>query len=373
MMDVNSKTERYVSLDGLRAYAAIGIMLMHVQATIDIRPTGGFLYNTFIPSLTNFVYLFLMISAFAVCCGYYEKFKTGTIKPNDFYKKRYSRILPFFAILVLIDTFVPHAPNKFEAALIAAGELSGSSTILQSIYDGFAELTLAFNLLPNPQPPIGVAWFLGVIFLFYMIFPFFVFMMDNKRRAWISLLLCFVFCFMAVDYFLTDRFINWEMTRHCIVYDGPFLALGGVIYLYKDNISTFVRKYRWPVLAFCIALTCVYWFVPATHKGFPFVILMTMITGAWLCYAIGTSGVILNNKVVKYLSGISMEIYLCHMMCFRAVQYLHLDGFINNIYLVYWITSILTLAVAIIFSHVVKYIFLPKVSLLLTPKKAVNG
>lgn len=366
--------ERYNSIDGLRAYAAVGIMMMHVQATIAVRPRGGFIYDSFIPSLTNFVYLFLIISAFAVCCGYYDKFKTGTIRPNEFYKKRYSRIIPFFAILVLIDTFVPHAPNKWEMAHMAAGEaVSGVDAFIHSVYDGFAQLTLAFNLLPNPRPTIGVAWFLGVIFLFYMIFPFFVFMMDNKRRAWISLLICFVFCFMAVDYFLTDRFINWEMTRHCIIYDGPFLAMGGVIFLYKDDISRVVRKFRWPVLAFCLGLTCVYWFVPATHKGFLFVVTMSIITGSWLCYAIGTSGLVLNNKAVKYLGSISMEIYLCHMMCFRAVQFLHINDHISNIYIVYWITCILTLGVAIVFSHVVKFIFLPKVISLLTPKKVVNG
>ena len=62
---------KYGSLDGLRAYAAIGILLMHVQATVGVSPTGGFIYDTFIPSLTHFVYLFLVISAFSVCCGYY--------------------------------------------------------------------------------------------------------------------------------------------------------------------------------------------------------------------------------------------------------------------------------------------------------------
>ena len=363
--------EKYFSLDGLRAYAAIGIMMMHVQATIAVRPRGGFVYDTFIPSLTHFVYLFLVISAFALCCGYYEKFKRGSITPYAFYQKRYSRILPFFAVLVLIDLVIPHSPNKFEVARMAAGEIAGPSTFLQSLYDSFAELTLAFNLLPNPQPPIGVAWFLGVIFLFYMIFPFFVFMMDNKKRAWVSIAICYIFCFMAVDYFLTDRFINWEMTRHSIVYDAPFLALGGGIFMYKDSIKLLVGKFRWPFLVLCVVLTCIYWFVPASHDGFLFVVVMSVITAAWLCYAIGTNGKVLNNKVVSYLSSISMEIYLCHMMCFRAVQFLHIDNYISNIYMLYWITCILTLGIAIVFSHVVKYIFLPKTEKLMT--KAQNN
>ena len=109
-------------------------------------------------------------------------------------------------------------------------------------------------------------------------------------------------------------------------------------------------------------LVFVYWFVPLTHKGFLFVIVMSLVTVLWLCYAIGTSGKILNNRVVKYLSGISMEIYLCHMMCFRAVQFLHIENYINNIYVVYWTTCVLTIVIAVVFCHVVKYMVLPKIS-----------
>lgn len=359
------KQERYYAIDGLRAFAAIGIMLMHVRVCVTDSPEGGFLYSTFIPSLTHFVYLFLVISAFSVCCGYYDKVKEGTITPNAFYKKRYSRILPFFALLVLIDIVVPHSPNKYELAHMAAGEaVTGGASFVHSLYDGFAQLTLAFNLLPNPRPTIGVAWFLGVIFLFYMLFPFFVFMMDNKRRAWISLIICYFFSFMAIDYFLTERFINWEMTRHSIIYDAPFLALGGVVFLYKDKIKSFVIRFRWPFFFLCIGLTCVYWFVESTHKGFLFVIVMSIITTSWLCYAIGSNGYVLTNKVVRFLSGISMEIYLCHMMCFRAVGFLHLERYIGNIYVVYWATCILTLAIAVCFSYLIKNIIFPRISAL---------
>lgn len=224
------KQMKFSSLDGLRAYAAIGILVMHVQANVTVMPIGGFVYDTIIPSLTHFVYLFLLVSAFAVCCGYYDKFKIGAITPNEFYKKRYQRILPFFAILVLIDTCVPHAPNKYELEHMTGEVATGLSAFINSLYDGFAELTLTFNLLPNPKPSIGVAWFLGVIFLFYMLFPYFVFLIDNKKRAWKSLIVSYIFCFAAINYFLTEQFIDFKMTRHNIVYDGPFLLLGGGYY-----------------------------------------------------------------------------------------------------------------------------------------------
>ena len=56
--------KRYESLNGLRAYAAIGIVLMHVRANIDVNVTGNFLYNHIIPAMSDFVFLFMMVSAF---------------------------------------------------------------------------------------------------------------------------------------------------------------------------------------------------------------------------------------------------------------------------------------------------------------------
>lgn len=75
---------------------------------------------------------------------------------------------------------------------------------------------------------------------------------------------------------------------------------------------------------------------------------------AWLIYAIGSKDIVLNNKVAKYLSGISMEIYFCHMMFFRVTSMLHLDKFIHNNDMLYVVTCIATLFGAICFSHVVK-------------------
>lgn len=51
---------------------------------------------------------------------------------------------------------------------------------------------------------------------------------------------------------------------------------------------------------------------------------------ACLIYAIGSKDIVLNNRVAKYLSGISMEIYLCHMMFFRVASMLHLDKFFST-------------------------------------------
>ena len=156
--------ERYGTIDGLRMIACIGIMMMHIQANNNYEITGYF-YNTVIPSFTNFVFLFMTVSAFGMCCGYYEKVMNQTISLPDFYAKRFKKILPFFGVLVLIDVVI--SPSR------------------AALFEAFADLTLLFGFLPNAGniSVIGVGWFLGLVFVFYLCFPFFCVLLANKKRA----------------------------------------------------------------------------------------------------------------------------------------------------------------------------------------------
>lgn len=84
------------NIDGLRAISCIGIIAMHILANSNYSAAEGWMKNTFIPSLTLLVYLFMMISGFGMSMGYYERFKNHTVDFNAFYKRRYIKILPFF-------------------------------------------------------------------------------------------------------------------------------------------------------------------------------------------------------------------------------------------------------------------------------------
>lgn len=141
---INVKKERYGALDGLRAYAALGILLMHVQANMVVKPSAGYVTERLIPFFTDFTLLFMVVSGFSLCCGYYTRIKEGMITPNAFYRKRYLRILPFFALLCIIDLMIE--PD------------------LGSLCEVFSNMTLCFGLLPPDTEihVIGVGWFLGV-------------------------------------------------------------------------------------------------------------------------------------------------------------------------------------------------------------------
>lgn len=248
------KKEHYGAIDGLRTIACIGIVMMHVAANTDYSITG-FFYNSMIPSFTNFVFLFMTISAFGMCCGYYHKMLNNQINLSDFYAKRFKKILPFFALLVLIDVLL--------------------SPSLNAIYEAFADLTLLFGFLPNAGniSVIGVGWFLGLIFVFYICFPFYCVLIKNKKRAWIAFFLSLIFNFVCSVYF--------DVGRTNILYSSCYLIAGGLIYLYRTNIRSLNQ---WALLVAVLFSVVLYYLIGANT------LTCLLVSSSLLVYAISNRG-----------------------------------------------------------------------------------
>lgn len=324
--------ERYDNLDGLRAISCIGIVAMHIKANTSYQ-ISGWLWNIFIPSLTHLVPLFLILSGFGMFCGYYEKVKSGKVDWNQFFIKRYNKILPFFAFLILIDLVMERS--------------------VAHVIEGLTEVTLVFGLLPNNNPSvIGVSWTLGVIFLFYMLFPFFVWLCWTKKRAWISLVVSLMLTLFCNLYFFRDSFVVSDFVpRHSFIYCAPFFVGGGIAYLNRASIKNFVLQHRWLCLSGCICLTVLWYMVPKELAGIEtFFVKNLVLFLAWLCYYISVNSKILSNRIMKYLSGISLEIYLAQMVIFRVIEkikclYLLGTGWISFISV--WIAVVLGLIVFI--------------------------
>lgn len=307
-----SVRERYDNLDGLRAISCLAIIAMHIRANHQFA-LQGWVYDTFIASWTHLVCLFLMISGFGMFCGYYDSFRAGSADLNRFYGRRYQKLLPFFAFLMAIDVVL----DRSCAHLIEA----------------LTQSTLVFGLLPNNAPEvIGVGWTLGVIFLFYMLFPFAVFLCWSRRRAWMALAVSVALNLFCLLYYFSDTFvISGFSPRHSFLYCAPFFLLGGVIYLNRGAITAFVRRRRWLCLGVCFAATALWYVVPGTWaKGFSLSVKNLALFGLWLCYALSVRMPLLSNPVMHYLSGISMELYLAQMVVFRAIEKLGLANRLGN-------------------------------------------
>ena len=88
-MEVERK--HYGAIDGLRTIACIGIVMMHVRAN-NTYQISGFIYDRLISSFADFVFLFMVISAFGMCCGYLDRVLNNQISIENFYIKNQAKI-----------------------------------------------------------------------------------------------------------------------------------------------------------------------------------------------------------------------------------------------------------------------------------------
>jgi peptidoglycan/LPS O-acetylase OafA/YrhL len=79
-----------------------------------------------------------------------------------------------------------------------------------------------------------------------------------------------------------------------------------------------------------------------------------LVSSALLIYALGASRGVLQNRFTKYFASISMEVYLSHMVMFRAIEKLHINTMFGNGWFQYVVTVVLTIGGAVVFSVVIR-------------------
>lgn len=208
---------------------------------------------------------------------------------------------------------------------------------VESFYEGFCDLTLMFGFLPKFLSVIGVGWFLGLIFIFYISFPFFVFLLETKKRAWIVFVLSLIYNYISYNFF--------DLERNNILYSACFFIAGGLIYLYRQKILNYNKN----LIFFITVIIIVAYYVFDEN-----VYICLSIACMLLICAILKQGGILENKITKFFSSISLEIYLSHMLIFRVIEKLKLNIILGN----GWVQFLLTLTMVVcgttIFSYIVK-------------------
>ncbi|MBR1683782.1 MAG: acyltransferase [Clostridia bacterium] len=295
------KSKRYDGLDGLRAYAALGVVAVHTAANSDYQLHSVITDNVLYP-LSYAPFLFMMISAFSMCCGYYERIKKGEITLNEFYSKRYVRILPFFALLTVLEAAYTHT--------------------LPAYLEAITHMSLTTGLLPNNAAEISkVGWALGMIFLFYLFFPWFVFLFDNvKRGSAVVLLGCFMMV-LCMNYWYTDRFVAESFNpRTNFLYCFPFFGAGCLIYLLKDKLLSTTQKHRallkWTVIVLLTILALIHQNISETVRQLYLLVYYSLV----LILGFATPSRVLVNRVTRFVSEISLEIYLSHMAAYRIAE-----------------------------------------------------
>lgn len=339
-MEKNMSDEKkniFYGLNGIRTIAAIGIIFMHVYANYDFSIRTD-ITESLHHLVADFVFLFMIISGFSICCGYYEKIKNNSITVNQFYIKRIQRIWPFFSILVLIDLIF--------------------SRKLLFLFEGFANLTLLFGFLPNPKfQVVGVGWFLGVVFAFYVFFPFLVFAFWNKRRALISFSIFSCISWSCSIYMFDESKVGSSFDyRTNILYCMIYFAAGILIYMFKEKIieySYYIKKICSVLLITGVTLYVVRPPVVVNYDCIA-TILRVLTFSSITILGITMDNRLLNNRFTAFISSISMQLYLCHMVSFRLVEKLGFFEKIGSGWLGYIVVVICVILLAVIIQFVIE-------------------
>ena len=96
---------------------------------------------------------------------------------------------------------------------------------------------------------IGVSWILAVICVFYLLFPFFCFLLENKKRAWLAFICAVIYNFVCSTYFfdeshIADRAAVNFSARTNILYCAVYFIAGGLIFLYRKELTEFASKHK---------------------------------------------------------------------------------------------------------------------------------
>lgn len=331
------------NMNFIRTVACILILFMHVKHNYNFN----FSINSldFINNAGRLVPLFFVLSGYSLCSGYYDRIKSNKISIYDFYKKRYIRILPFFALLTFIDIFSTMILDK--------------SISLDILYESFANISLLYGFLSNINiSVIGVGWSLGIIFAFYILFPFYCFTIWTKKMAWCSFFLSLIYNYLCSTYFL----YNGSVANVSLLRWSCYFYLGGIIYLNKEFITNFFQQKNFLVSVIIgnLLVVCGFYIVLIginTNSDNTTISLTIAYMLSFSLILIGTmcpENILFVNKFTSLISGISFEIYLSHMLIFRIIEITYIKYQTTFNIIQYLFICILTLVGSIIFINIFK-------------------
>ena len=136
--------------------------------------------------------------------------------------------------------------------------------------------------------------------------------------------------------------------RANFLYCSIYFAVGAMIYLYRE----FIEKTNSPIWLMLGCVIAVFYY--CSESLISIIGLCVVI----LSYAISQKNrnAILDNRFTNFISSISLEIYLSHMMIYRLLEKGNMIRIFDNELMSYIFTSVLTFVGAVVFVVIVKQI-----------------
>ena len=296
-------------INGLRAFAVIGVLLFHFNAS---WMPGGFAG----------VDVFFVISGFLMTGIIFRGIEQENFSILNFYVARANRIIPALALLclvLLVFGWFYLTPLEYRAlGKHAASSIGFLSNFIYWTEAGYFDTASHEKWLLH-------TWTLSVEWQFYIIYPLILVAMRKflsiktmKLTILVATVLAFIFCVVASykwingSYFLLPTRI-WEM------------LIGGVAYLYPFTLQEKKKKF---VEVIGLALVIGSYFLISAENAWPGYLALFPVVGSFLIIqAQRNDSIITNNIVFQKIGTWSYSIYLWHWPLVVAIYTFSLPSY----------------------------------------------
>ena len=316
-MQQPAKTERYPSLNGLRAISILLVIMSHLSLATHRHSVMA--VKRFIPVLFDGslgVNIFFVISGFLITSLMLnEEKKTGTISLKGFYTRRILRIFPAYYFLLLA---------YFILQLLDIIHLSKMNWLVSFTYTK-SFFAMHFSYTDH-------FWSLSVEEFFYLFWPM-VFLIGGKARKKVVWLIFFIVPIIRL--YVLFHPISW--IGYLSLYERiDAIATGCLVVLYKDKIIKLPPPYtynRYFTMAFGASVIGLVFlrYLPLLNVIKPHFRLSAFIANessygtianiavaVVLLYSVfvakGIWFKLLNSKILNYIGILSYSIYLWHVI-----------------------------------------------------------
>lgn len=313
---------RVSSLDGLRGFAVILVMIFH---TFLPYTQGGFIG----------VDIFFVLSGFLITTLFLKEYDSyQTLNLKYFYMRRLLRLTPALLVLVVVffvySQFFMSASDKESAPFAVLGALLNFNNLAKAY--GWYKLSA-----------LGHTWSLSIEEQFYLVWPVMFlllsFLFRNRKSIAVTLVIIILLLWvnrtlLALSDVSIERLYNGSDTHSDGLFIGCLTAL--LISLHCDkfrNFTAFLEKYRMsiPLLSilfyvlatflFGIGIRAVYiWFLPLLN------VISAMLIAYLYCNGNTINTFIFSNRYFIWLGSISYGVYLWHWFIYRVVMGFDISG-----------------------------------------------
>ena len=333
-----SMTEaRVKGLDGIRALCALFLLWGHM-AQKDFTSWG----LSLLPLPECSAYVFFVISGFLV------GFRMDVLSsPKAYYRKKAKRILPLYYSYILLTSLVFLGIGRGEEVFN-----------LRILYYVLLVPAIPFAASKGILPLVHL-WFIGTLVLFYLVVPLFAKVKEEKQCLFASII--------AVSWFIIKLLLRINGGGYfyrlvgCTCFDVLFIGVWGGLIMRKgfshfDDSTKFVLS----IIAWVLFLFSGFYgrYVPAPVRT-EFVAVLSLII--IVTQQRQNPSIILENRIARFLGGVSYEIYVGHILLIILLSMLYVYwGLCTSAWLVYVVTTVAVVLFAFVFKVSLAFVLSPK-------------